>query len=281
MEQLHFTIQHPDLREERIVVEGVRAIIGSGAHCDVRLSPDQAAFEHVVIEITPDGARAQRLANQPEATLNGASFAVAPILSAASLKLGRTGIVVERRTTSEDAKSALGASSIAKATVLLALLCAILLLAKLPQPESSGPPTDFPDPFGQPITTCPRVEREAALSVAEESHALADGARERSPFEPHEAISAVKAYDQAAACYRAAGAVDRADEVAATAREIEADTRADLRARRVRLERMLLVKDLEIARQDVNALRALTRGQRGEYVVWLAKVDQDLKAQKK
>jgi len=287
MEELHFIIRHPDGREERSLVQSTRTIVGSGAHCDIRLSPDQAAFEHVAMEITPDGARIQRLANSPAATLDGAEFAIAALASTATLTVGRTTIQIGRKTTSDDAnkRNKSGVSLVARGGVLLVLGCAIAFLSNLPKAGRETPPADIPDLFGNGsktavAVTCPRGDRAEAKAIAEDNRAIADGARERSPFEPRGAVTAVKSYDLASACYRAAGDVDAADEAGRNAREIQADTLAELRARRVRLEHMLAVKDHEIARQDVLVLRALFQGHRGEYVSWLARVDQDLKAQK-
>ena len=53
MEELILETRHTNGTCERTVTTGVRALVGSGAHCDLRLSPDQAAFEHVAIEMGP------------------------------------------------------------------------------------------------------------------------------------------------------------------------------------------------------------------------------------
>ena len=87
-------------------------------------------------------------------------------------------------------------------------------------------------------------------------------------------------YELAAACYRRANAMDAAEESASNAKRMREETTLDFRARRVRLERVLLVSDFEVAAQDVAVLRALTEGQQGEYTRWLASVTQDIKNQK-
>lgn len=281
MEELHFTIRHPDGRLERSVIQSPRSLIGSGAHCDVRLSPDQASFEHVVIEATADGARMQHLAASPQAALDGRGFTVASLPVTATLTMGATTLRIERRLAPANAnREKLGAHVLAKLSVLVALGCAVAFVANLPEPEIGPPPSELPDIFLSEATACPRSDPAEARAIAEDSQALADGARERSPFEPREVIAAVTAYDLAAACFRTAGQSSRADEVLGIAREIEEDTRIELRARRIRLERMLAAPDSEIARQDVVVLRALTQGQRGAYVAWLTKVEQELKSQK-
>jgi len=281
VEELSFVIQHFGGRVERALVHASRVLVGSGAHCDLRLPPDQAALEHVVIEVTADGARIRRLASSPPSLLDGAPFSIASLGPEATLAVGATVIRVERRVASaKSEESKLGVAAGAKAGVLVVLGCAIAFLATLPQPEVGPPPSQLPDIFASAEPTCARTDPAEARVVAEDSRAVGDGARERSPFEPREAIAAVKAYGVAAACYRVAGEQAAASEVAAQSRDLEEDTRAELRARRVRLERMIAVDDVEVARQDVAVLRALTQGQRGEYVAWLAKIDQELKSKK-
>lgn len=282
MEELILETRHTNGTCERTVTTGVRALVGSGAHCDLRLSPDQAAFEHVAIEMGPDGLRLQRLASSPPCTLDGAPFAVSTVTAAAELAIGSTLVRVERRSVeapTEKRKPAVGA--IVRACVLGVLVGAVAVLVKMPRPTAEPPFAELPEIFGASAPACPRTDVAEARAIAEDRLAIADGARERSPFAAREAIAAAKAYDVAAACYRAAGDVEAAEEAAGIAREIEFDTRLELRARRLRLERMLAVGDVEIARQDVAVLRVMTEGHDGEYVSWLALVEQELKAERK
>jgi hypothetical protein len=280
VEELRFDIEHADGRKERSVVQSARVVIGSGAHCDVRLSPDQAAFEHVAVEMFPDATRVTRLAKEP-ATLDGSLFTIAPLGPCGTVGVGQTIICIERAAVaSAGQQNKLGAGVIVRAAVLVSLAVAIFYMSTMPDSGVGGAPADPPELFPAQQARCTRTDAEEARALAVDTHAIADGARERSPFEPREAIAAVKAYDLASACYRLAGDSASAAETSRDARELEDATRSELRARRVRLERMLAVKDYEIARQDVVVLRALLEGQRGPYVVWLAKVAQDLKNQK-
>jgi hypothetical protein len=141
-------------------------------------------------------------------------------------------------------------------------------------------PPKTPELFAKAAAECPRTDLAEARVVADDQRAIADGARERSPFDPREARSAVKSYDIAAACYRLAQLPDASEDAAQSARRMREETTLDFRARRVRLERMLLVKDYEVASQDVAVLRALTEGQQGEYTRWLTSVAQEIKNQK-
>ena len=279
MEELRFDIQYPDGRTERSVVQSARVVIGSGAHCDVRLAPDQAAFEHVAVEMLPEGTRVTRLAKEV-ASLDGNAFSIATIGPFGTLVVGQTMVRIERATVAGAAvKDKLGAGVVLKGAVLAMLIGAVLVISKMPEEGVGRAPAELPELFPAHEIRCARTDPAEAAALASDTHAIADGARERSPFEPREAVAAVKAYDLAAACYTLAGDPEAAGETSRAARELEAATRGELRARRVRLERMLAVKDYEIARQDVIVLRALLEGQRGPYVSWLAKVAQELKSQ--
>ena len=56
---IQFDIRHANGQRESAVVEAERAVIGSAAHCDVRLPMDQAAFEHIVVEVVAGKLRAE------------------------------------------------------------------------------------------------------------------------------------------------------------------------------------------------------------------------------
>ena len=43
MSGLEFRIRHPDGRSEELVVDSDRVLIGSGAHCEIRLPAAEAA----------------------------------------------------------------------------------------------------------------------------------------------------------------------------------------------------------------------------------------------
>ena len=55
-------------------VHSDRALIGSGAHCDVRLAPDEAAVEHMLVQLVDDDVMAETKALEPVCLLNGAPF---------------------------------------------------------------------------------------------------------------------------------------------------------------------------------------------------------------
>ena len=52
MSFLRFQIRHPNGQVEHLNVDGERVMIGSGAHCEIRLPVDQAALESVLVQQT-------------------------------------------------------------------------------------------------------------------------------------------------------------------------------------------------------------------------------------
>jgi hypothetical protein len=284
MPTVDFEIRHPDGRHERTSSSAHRVLIGSGAHCDVRLPADQAAFEHVAIERHPTAGRLVRglavaPAPGPVATVNGAPLTAVALGAGLLLRLGHTEIRVAPVMRAIAAGKGAGrAASLAKLAVLGALLGAIGVASRAGADPDAGPreAPGAPELFAAACAACPRADLAEARVVADEARARADGARERSPFDPREARSAVASYELAAACYRLVQS-DAATDARESARRLREETALEFRARRVRLERLLRTGDHELASQDVTFLEALTDGQPSDYGQWLATVAQDLK----
>lgn len=281
MEELRFDIRHADGRHESTTAQADRIVIGSGAHCDVRLAADQAAFEHVAIESHPTGPVMRSLSTTPPVVLGGAPLASHVLGSATVFRIGATQIQITRVVLGVEVKSsAMNPAMVLKLAIVAMLVVAIGAVSQMGKEQKVTAPPKMPDLFVKAATECPRHDPAEAKAVAEDQRAIADGARERSPFDPREARSAVKSYEIAAACYRVAQLPDASEDAAQSARRMREETTLDFRARRVRLERVLMVKDYEVAAQDVAVLRALTDGQQGEYSQWLTDVAQEIKNQK-
>ncbi len=281
MEQLHFDILHADGRRETTTAQAARILVGSGAHCDVRLAPDQAAFEHVAIESDPSGPMLRSLATSPPVVLDGMPLLTHSLGPLTTIRIGATQIQISRAVLGADVPSAsMTPAMMAKLAVVALLLVAVIAVSRMSKEQPVLAPPATPALFTTAATACPRTDPAEARVLADDNRALADGARERSPFDPREARSAVRSYEIAAACYRAAHLPEAADDASSSAKRMRDETTLDFRARRVRLERVLLVKDYEVAAQDVAVLRALTDGQHGEYTRWLVSVSQDIKNQK-
>src|SRR5258708_29262969 len=84
---------------EELVTESPQVLIGSGAHCDLRLLPDEAQVEHVLLIATPAGLRATARSLDPPPRLDGAEFTDATIRAEGVLTIGRTRIAVSQHAT--------------------------------------------------------------------------------------------------------------------------------------------------------------------------------------
>jgi len=77
-----------------VTVEAERALIGSGAHCEIRLPIDQAAVEHILIQVGAGGVFAQALSFEPAPTIGSVPFTQAPLPPDVVLGVNQTQMLV-------------------------------------------------------------------------------------------------------------------------------------------------------------------------------------------
>ena len=282
MSLLRFEIRYGDGRKEILHVDGERALIGNGAHCDIRLPLDQAAYEQVAVEVLGGTVRLETKAFDPPATVNGMPFTNIPISADVPLKIGATSIFVALGEAPADGSTVVQQKK-EKTNPLLKLLAIIVfplggyMLMMDDEVEVTPSPSQVPELFAAPIQTCPQASPDQASAVANDKFDMAEGKRERSPFVPKDGVQAVQLYETASACFKVARNAARAADADLAAKQLRTSITLDFRARRVRLEHLMAVADYDLARRDVTVLRALTEGQTGKYVTWLAEVNQTLK----
>jgi len=281
---LRFEIRYADGRKEIATVDGERALIGHGGHCDVRLPLDQAANEHVAVEVVGGTVRVETKAFDPPATINGLAFTKMPIPPDVPLKLATTRIFISLvgDVTLEGGTPA--AQKKGEQTSPAMKLLGVLVLAGvgymlLPGDEAKvvQAPAQAPELFDPSPTTCPQTAPDQARASANDKRDIADGKRERSPFVAKDGVQAVALYDLAAVCYRQAGEPALAAQMQAASAQLRESIVQDFRARRVRLEHLMAVQDYELAKKDVGVLRSLTEGKQGPWVNWLARADRIVK----
>ena len=278
---LKFHIRHADGRAEEMVIDSDRVLIGSGAHCEIRLPPEESAVEHVALQAGPEGITVQARASQPYPTVNGSPFSQAQLLPGSVLGVGRVQIQVALIEVFDGA--AIGASKKSKTstmTYVLALLAlplaGYLLLADDDEPMAPKPPDNFPQLWDAPVSACPQQSAEQAMAFASDRLALADWRRERRPFRVQDGVAAVPLYEAAAACFRVAEQPEMAKEASEAAEQLRAEVGLDYRTHRVRLEHALSVSDWATAHKETRVLLALTESKPGEYVTWLSNLDRRL-----
>jgi len=281
MTTILFDIRYEDGRREAATVEGERALVGSASYCDVRLPMGEAADEHVLVELVGAAVYVRGLAEGALTTLDGAPVTTALLADGSVLGIGRVRVGV-KTLTEEDATPRLTAKRSGNAPQLVALAVITLLalgfvVFGLQQDAAIAPaPERAPELFAGAPPACPKDVSSGALAFAEEQADMAVTTHERMPFAPHEGVVAVGLYETAAACFRSAGARERAADAQQAAESLKGELSDDFRARRLRLSHVLALEDYELAKVDVAALRAMTTGKQGPYVEWLKKVDRQL-----
>ena len=279
--ELSFSLQvfRGQKNAEIIVIRHNRVLIGSAAHCDIRLDDQGAAHEHVVLELEGENVIARALNYQIPALLNGSPLVGSTkIEQSTELQIIDTRIVISMvREVSKNQKRsplrrALTAFSIAGA--LLFIPIAIYAIMNQGDDDPIGPPPPAAPLWEGGITTqCKFEAPDQATHYAAQMRALGDVNRERYPFDIKDGIGAVRSYEMATVCHRKAGHHDDAELDEELATEIRALVDADYFAHRIRLEHAIESDDARAAYLEVKILRKLTANLKGPFIDWLAYVE--------
>jgi hypothetical protein len=278
MKGLRFQIRNINGQVDAIDVEGERAFLGSGGHCEIRLPVDQARVEHLRIELSPAGVFGVALAFDPPPTLNGVNFTQGPILPESVLGVGQVQILVQSIELGGAAPQA-KAKGISPVGIVGLIMLPIALWLLFFQNEeaavSFGSKYEAPPLWGEPIATC-QQQGAAAQKFAQEQIVAANAKRERRPFYVQDGVAAVPLFERAAACFRVAGDAANAPYAQSVASYLRADLNQDYKKWRVKLRYHVENEDWGGARHDVRALLALTEGQTGDYRSWLQETERRL-----
>lgn len=281
MRVLRFQIRLPTGQIDQLNIESERVLIGSGAHCEIRLPLDQAAVEHVLIELGPAGVFARALNFQPSPTINNVPFMQSPLPPDAVLGVNQTQIAVAVADSAglggQTQQKKQGTSPVMLIGLAL-IVPAVGYLFFAPEEGGGGVAMkkDAPPLWAGPVTACP-VGGVQGISRARERMAIADAKRERRPFHVTDGVQAVPLFEEAAACYRSGGDAASAAVADEAARAMRAELIDDYRTQQVRLEHALSVEDWALAQRQVRVLQQFTSGKTGDYVTWLSNLDRKIK----
>lgn len=271
-------IRYANGERESALIDGERALIGSASFCDVRLPMDQAAYEHVLIELHGGTLRAEAKVDSPAATINGMPFAASAVAPDAVLGIGNIRLFVSFVPDALDnpqvtaKKKEDNSNALIRAVGVVAFAVAAYWLLADPDTPIEPAPSSAIQLFADTEVGCPQAQPDAALALAQEKLGQAEGKRERLPFDVRQGVAAVPLYDQAIACFKAGNRPDQVKDTEAERDSLKRSMSDDFRARRLRLEHMLAVQDYELARKDVVVLQDMTEDKHGDYVEWLASV---------
>lgn len=281
-----FEIRYETGKAERIDVEGDRVLVGSGAHCDLRLAPEIAAWEHVVItsERGKDGDRvvARLLARTDApaaARVDGAPFRTASLADGSRLTIGEV-VLVYRARVGPGAEAKRKRPGFAMLSGLLFVPAALFVAAHARSQDGYGPPANVPSPLGDVKRDCAADTREQALALAKEKRSSADAKRLRWKFHTRDGVEAVALYESVAACLTAGGEPEGAQAATALAQAMRAGVVQEFQVYRVRLERALARDDAKVALAQIKFLREMlfTRDVDDDYVRWLTIMQRKLEA---
>ncbi|HMJ10236.1 MAG TPA: hypothetical protein VK524_02465 [Polyangiaceae bacterium] len=277
---LQFSILHVNGTSQELVIDADTALIGSGAHCEVRLTNAGAAVEHVEVQHRQGNVFLEARSMSPPALLNGVPFSQARFLQGSVLRVGSAEIQIQsvRSQADLDASEPRKQKS-TKAIHLLGLVgfpLGFYVLFGLDKGTSSLPLQVNPPALWDTAVSvsCPEPTRAAAF--AEQELARAEAARERAPFNAEVGVRAVKAFERAAACLRDAAEPAREAQARAAALSLKKRVSDDFHVHQVRLERALATKEYEHARTEIRILLSFLENKRHEYASWLSNLDRQI-----
>ena len=270
-----FRLLFPDGRQEALVVDAERALVGSAAHCEVRLPPEMAAHEHLEVvasENTIQFTVREMALVAPPPLLDGQPVTAGYWEPGTPLTLGNVQMYVEIVSLgTPKAKAPVWVFASVAGMVLLTITAVALA-----GPISRGDPPIPEAPMLLPpkgAAACPNVSPEQRPVLAAERQRVALAKRERSPFVPQDGLDAVVDFEVAAACYRLAGQPGPATEADHAADLLRTKIDEDYRIRRVKLEHAYRVHDVAAAKRELVVLIPMTSRNRGPYTDWLAAVN--------
>ena len=274
-----FEMTYETGKMERIEVEANRILVGSGAHCDLRLAPEVAIWEHLVLTDEGGVLVARLLPNATNATLDGDVLRHGQLADGSRITIGDVSIVYRLVKSTSGVKKKKGP----RFALLLGGLfvpAALFVAFHARSDTGFGPPQKVPLPLGDVTRTCPATTREQARVLAHEKETAAAAKRQRWKFYTRDGVEAVVLFEQAAACQAASGDEEASKSTSAYAASMRAGVLQEFQVYRVRLERALERDDAKVALQQVKFLREMlfTRDIDDDYVRWLTILQRKLEA---
>jgi hypothetical protein len=301
MDAIRFRVRHADGRVEEVLTESPQVLIGSGAHCDVRLPVGQARVEHVMIQSTPAGTRATARSFSPPPRLDDVEFTDVAILGESVLLIDNTRIEV----LPSNGEAVHGLAHRPKRSRNLRLYAYALIgvlasgwiaMAGSARKDSVAEPALVPSLWTATFDKCPQIDPDQARASATARLSLAVSKQERSPFHPEDGVAAVPLYRTAEACFRAASMSPEAADAAEEADRLQRGMTEEFRLHRMRLQRAMAIQDWTSAEHETGVLLsflpslrapgdpspaapgadAIRAGRRDDYTGWLSSLRRKL-----
>ena len=276
------TVRIPDEPVRHLTIDAETALVGSGAHCEVRLAADDANREHLELRAEAGGVFAIARSQKPPPLLNGVPFAQGKLLRDAIVRVGRaelTAAAVEThlspQATSKRTRSPKSVVHVAGAVGFP--LAFYWLLTMNPDERTLPAPVTPPPLFGETRPArCPENDGRAAATLASKALLEAQSGRERAPFDAEDGIAAVASFERAAACLETAFGKRAGESASNAATALRGELEDEFHVHRVRLERALATKRYEDARTEVRLLLTFVGKKSSDYRRWLSDLDRQI-----
>jgi hypothetical protein len=259
-------------------IQADRALVGSGGHCEVRLGPDEAAVEQLLLEARDEEVFLKVLSLDPPCRLNGAPILEGRLSPDSMLELGSVALCVRlaalNQTAGSEKKKSAEMPTALRAVALLAIGVGLyFVLQDAPDaPSALNAAATPPALFAHPAVECPQSDADSARSLADQLHADAENKRERSPFYPRDGLLAVPLYARAAACYTRAQLTREAQESERAAQTLEQRMVDEFHVRRVRIERFISLEKYAAVGREARLALEFLQDKSVPYAQWLSAV---------
>jgi hypothetical protein len=125
---------------------------------------------------------------------------------------------------------------------------------------------------------CPEHDPAVALRRAQRLERAAHAKKERHRYDPHDGVEAGRLYQQARACFEAAGDDAGRERTDGAGAALRARVLEELRAARLRLRAALADQQSDLALAEIGALRRLMRNEPHHYARWLEEKERELRS---
>ena len=267
---LKFLVRRPSGVVETMIVDADRALVGTAAHCEVRLGLGEGAPEHVAVIGTPNGVQLTTCKGASPPLLGGAACVSGPWHAGVVLSVGHTQLMVEAVDLATGHRTRSPWWALAPIPFAAALA---VFFATRTAPAGSPPIPAAPTLLDAPITECPAPVSPTLPGLAAERARVGFSKRERSPFSPTDAVEAVRLLETASACYRAASLPEPERDAANAAKTLRGRLDEEYPVRRIRVEHAAKVGDAVSAKRELEVLLPLMSHRPGAYYEWLQSLD--------
>ncbi len=278
---LEFCLRFAEGRRQMLTVDSPSALLGSGAHCEVRLPNEEAAAEELQVTLAPGGlvGSARRL-DRP-ILLDGVPFVDGRILPGSELCIGSIAITIRPlEAVSHPNRAREKADPSSQAIRIFALLgvplAAYMLLTAERRSDKLPSGVEAPPLWPTAAETCPEREREASEALGQSEVSRAQTLQERAPFSGRNGVAAVSAFERARACFQAAGATAASESAKNQAQSLRTKVEHDFQIHRVRLERALATERYDDARVELSLLLPFVGKQASDYRDWLLALERQI-----